>query len=174
MREEEALWIQVTRRNAKAFEQVYTENFASVRNFLGIYLRNASTVDDVAQETFLQFWQRPTRFDPARSTLKTYLLGIARKRAADWWRHHQPEAAPAPEVANSGVDTSPLLLNDALRQLDPELRNVLWLREVEGYSYDELSRILDIPLGTVKSRLFSAREQLRRTWKSSEQRRNVI
>jgi RNA polymerase sigma-70 factor (ECF subfamily) len=61
-----------------------------------------------------------------------------------------------------------LLLNDALQQLDPELRNALWLREVEGYSYDELSRILDIPLGTVKSRLFSAREQLRRIWKSPE------
>jgi RNA polymerase sigma-70 factor (ECF subfamily) len=167
MRDDEALWVQVTRRDAKAFERVYTENVASVRNFLRIYLRSASTVDDVAQDTFLQFWQRPAKYDPARSTLKTYLLGIARKRAADWWRHHQP-AAPAPEVASAADDSSPLLLKDALQQLDPELRNALWLREVEGYSYDELSRILDIPLGTVKSRLFSAREQLRRVWNSSE------
>jgi RNA polymerase sigma-70 factor (ECF subfamily) len=173
MREDEALWIQVTRRNAKAFEQIYTENFACVRNFLGIYLKNASTVDDVAQETFLQLWQRPATFDPSRSTLKTYLLGIARKRAADWWRHHQPSATPASEVAGAGGDTPPLLLKDALQRLDPESRNVLWLREVEGYSYDELSRILDIPLGTVKSRLYSAREQLRRVWNSSEQGRNV-
>lgn len=168
MQEDEALWTQVTCRNAKAFEQVYTENVASVRNFLRIYLRNASTVDDVAQETFLQFWQRPTKFDPSRSSLKTYLLGIARKRAADWWRHHQPAAPPAADIPSAGGAGSTLLLNDALQQLDPELRNALWLREVEGYSYDELSRILDIPLGTVKSRLFSAREQLRRIWKSPE------
>jgi RNA polymerase sigma-70 factor (ECF subfamily) len=47
------------------------------------------------------------------------------------------------------------------------LRNVLWLREVEGYSYDELARILDVSLGTVKSRLFSAREELRSVWKTS-------
>jgi RNA polymerase sigma-70 factor, ECF subfamily len=58
------------------------------------------------------------------------------------------------------------LMKDALALLEPDLRNVMWLREVEGYSYDELAHILDIPVGTVKSRLFSAREQLRRIWKS--------
>jgi RNA polymerase sigma-70 factor (ECF subfamily) len=44
---------------------------------------------------------------------------------------------------------------------------VLWLREVEGYSYDELSQILGTPLGTIKSRLFAAREELRKIWKDT-------
>jgi RNA polymerase sigma-70 factor (ECF subfamily) len=60
-------------------------------------------------------------------------------------------------------------MSDALQQLEPDLRNVLWLREVEGYSYDELASILGLPLGTVKSRLFSAREQLRRVWQTTNQ-----
>jgi RNA polymerase sigma-70 factor, ECF subfamily len=103
----------------------------------------------------------------ARSTLKAYLFGIARKKAADWWRHQPPAESPPGEIACQGPGSA-LLLEDAFERLAPELRNVLWLREVEGYSYDELARILDVPLGTVKSRLFSAREELRRVWKTSE------
>jgi RNA polymerase sigma-70 factor (ECF subfamily) len=45
---------------------------------------------------------------------------------------------------------------------------MLWLREVEGYSYQELAEMLAIPLGTVRSRLFAAREELRRVWKTGE------
>jgi RNA polymerase sigma-70 factor (ECF subfamily) len=168
MQEDEALWTQVNRRSPSAFEQVYRDNFGRVRSFLRVYLGNSSIVDDVAQDTFLQFWRRPDGFDPSRSTLKTYLLGIARKRAADWWRHQRPSEDSVPEAQNADADSGTLLLKDAMQQLDPELRNVLWLREVEGYSYEELSRLLDIPLGTVKSRLFTAREQLRRIWRGCE------
>jgi len=53
---------------------------------------------------------------------------------------------------------------DALSRLDPEQRALLWLREVEGQSYAELAEILEIPVGTVKSRLFAAREGLRGVW----------
>lgn len=168
MQEDQALWIQVTRGDALAFEKLYAAYFAPVRDFLGIYLGEASVVDDVAQDTFLQLWQRPNGFNPARSNLKAYLFGIARKKAADWWRHHHgtPESS-AFDIASNSNDSA-LLISDALKRLDADLRNVLWLREVEGYSYDELAGILDIPLGTVKSRLFSAREQLRRVWKACE------
>ena len=55
---------------------------------------------------------------------------------------------------------------DALSHLDPEQRALLWLREVEGQSYEELAEILGIPVGTVKSRLFTAREELRGIWNS--------
>src|SRR5271170_1848362 len=151
--------------DTKAFERVYGDHFGRVRSFLRIYLGNSFVVDDVAQETFLQFWQRPNGFNPSRSTVRAYLFGIARKKAADWWRHQRPAGAISLEPA-CGDGSQTLLLNDALDLLDPDLRNVLWLREVEGYSYDELAHILDIPVGTVKSRLFSAREQLRRDWKS--------
>jgi RNA polymerase sigma-70 factor (ECF subfamily) len=149
----------------ETFEQIYGANIARVRSFLRIYLGNSTVVDDVAQETFFQFWCRPNGFDPARSTLRTYLLGIARKRAADWWRHHRPTAEPQAELAST-ANPSMYLLCDAMDRLDQDLRNILWLREVEGYSYDELAHILDLPLGTVKSRLFTARERLRQLWET--------
>jgi RNA polymerase sigma-70 factor (ECF subfamily) len=56
------------------------------------------------------------------------------------------------------------MLLDTLDRLPTGQRTLLWLREVEGLSYDELAETLDIPLGTVRSRLFTAREALRRTW----------
>ncbi len=165
MRDEGLLFGHIRQHDPQAFERVYVDHFGRVRSFLRIYLGNSPVVDDVAQETFLQFWQRPNGFDPSRSTVRAYLFGIARKKAADWWRRQRPAEASAREPA-CGDDSQTLLLKDAMDVLDPDLRNVLWLREVEGYSYDELAQILDIPLGTVRSRLFSAREQLRRNWKS--------
>ena len=55
-------------------------------------------------------------------------------------------------------------INDAFRRLSVEQQSLLWLREVEGQSYAELAEILDIPVGTIRSRLFAAREELRRIW----------
>lgn len=151
---------------AIAFESLYNSHFVPVRNFLRIYLGDSAIVEDVAQDTFLQFWQSPNAFDPARSNLRAYLFGIARKKAADWWRQQEKPGNAAPEGVSLHTGPS-LLMSDALQQLEPDLRNVLWLREVEGYSYDELAAILGLPLGTVKSRLFSAREQLRRVWQTT-------
>ena len=55
---------------------------------------------------------------------------------------------------------------DAFARLPEEQQSLMWLREVEGQSYAELAVILQIPVGTVKSRLFAAREELRRIWRS--------
>lgn len=59
------------------------------------------------------------------------------------------------------------LVSDAFQRLPEEQRSLLWLREVEGQSYAELAQILEIPVGTVRSRLFTAREELRKVWRSA-------
>jgi RNA polymerase sigma-70 factor (ECF subfamily) len=61
------------------------------------------------------------------------------------------------------------IVGDALQRIPEEQRTLLWLREVEGQSYAELAAILDIPIGTVRSRLFAAREALRAVWHSAPQ-----
>ncbi len=167
MLEEEALWIRMVHRDSDAFEKLYSAHFVPVRDFLRHYLGSGPAVDDITQDIFLRLWQRPNGFNPARSNLRTYLFGIARKKAADRWRRHKPDGKSTSDVPTKSGEST-LLINDALQRLDADLRAILWLREVEGYSYDELASILDIPLGTVKSRLFSAREQLRRFWKACE------
>jgi RNA polymerase sigma factor (sigma-70 family) len=58
------------------------------------------------------------------------------------------------------------MIADAFDRLSSEQRTLLWLREVEGQSYAELATILEVPVGTVRSRLFAAREALRNVWHS--------
>jgi RNA polymerase sigma-70 factor (ECF subfamily) len=58
-------------------------------------------------------------------------------------------------------------VGDAFGRLPEDQRTLLWLREVEGQSYAELAEILGIPIGTVRSRLFAAREELRKVWHAS-------
>ena len=164
---DEELWSKLSRHDARAFENFYLENCPRLRSFIKACVGSPQATDDVVQETFLQLWKHPNGFNPARSTLKAYVFGIARKRAADWWRHHRPAGEPSPRPEAPVVEESfTLLLADAMGRLDPEARGVLWLREMEGYSYEELAEVFEIPLGTVKSRLYAAREQLRRVWNS--------
>lgn len=149
-----------------AFDRLYREQGSPVRRFLQVWLRNSSAADDLTQETFLHFWKRKSAFDPTRGNVRAYLFGIARKKAADWRRQNTVGPQTSEQVADSA---NTLLIKDALNQLPDDLRTVLWLREVEGYSYDELAQILKIPVGTVRSRLHSARQQLRTIWTKETQ-----
>lgn len=144
------------------FSRLYQQEGASIRRFLCLAVRDQSAADDLTQETFLHLWRRPSAFDPGRGSIKSYLLGIARNKATDWWRGRRQVSPDAHAAALAA--TEPVTIRQALERLPEDLRTVLWLREVEGYSYDELARILRIPAGTVRSRLHSARQQLRKVW----------
>lgn len=162
--QQEKLWADLYRGDARAFEALYREHAAAVRAFLRQYLCDMPSAQDLTQEVFLALWKNPNGFNPVRGNFRAYIFGIARKRAADWWRHH-PAAEPAPQSEAAGNAEGAVVMEQALSRLEPDMRALLWLREVEGYSHTELAKILDIPLGTVKSRLFAAREALRRVWR---------
>ena len=170
MENDQELWNRLSRGDTDAFAGFYRRHASSLQAFLRRYLGDAKAAEDVAQEAFLKLWQHPNGFNPARATLKAYLFGIAAKGAADWWRRRgREERGVAPPQACFGTEAA-TLMEEALACLEPEARSLLWLREVEGYSCAELAAMLDIPLGTVKSRLFAAREQLRGIWKGERPR----
>ena len=117
------------------------------------------------QDTFTQIWRRPRGFNPEHGSLRGYLFGIGRKLAAEWWRGQKPSDALGEDSAPVPTEMSSMVA-DAFNRLTSEQRTLLWLREVEGQSYAELAAILEIPVGTVRSRLFAAREALRKIWHS--------
>ncbi len=154
-------------RDGAAFDAVYRENAPRLRAFLRQMVGLPQAAEDLTQEIFTEFWRSPGGFDPARGSLRAYLFGIGRHRAAEWWRRSRPES-PMPEEPEDGClrcdPESRSVMADALRRLPPEQRMLLWLREVEGQSYAELAAIFEVPLGTVRSRLFMARQALQHIW----------
>lgn len=164
MADEKEAWNRIIRGDADTFNAFYLENAPRLHSFLRQILRDHQTAEDVAQESFTQLWQRPNGFDPERGTLRTYLFGIGRKRAADWWRRQRSTAPIDVDRPSINHTETRSAVGDAFHRLPEEQRTLLWLREVEGQSYAELSATLGIPIGTVRSRLFTAREALRKIW----------
>ena len=161
------LWERICQGDRRAFDAVYRMHGPKLEAFLRQVLRNRQAAEDVMQETFTQIWQRPNGFQPGRGTLRAYLFGAGRKRAAEWWRGQEVRSTALQiETVNCNAETTSLV-GDAFERLPEEQRTLIWLREVEGQSYAELAEILKIPLGTVRSRLFAARESLRRVWQQA-------
>jgi RNA polymerase sigma-70 factor, ECF subfamily len=127
--------------------------------------RNTAIAEEITQEVFLALLRHPNRYDPQRGNLTTWLCGIARRQL---WRHSpdsdaEPFDPPSPDddpaqhltraeavaAVRQGLDELPLLL-----------REVIVLCELEELTYQQVSLVLAIPIGTVRSRLHRARARL--------------
>jgi RNA polymerase sigma factor (sigma-70 family) len=124
--------------------------------------------EDVLQRVFYEVWRHNGRYDPSRS-LAGWVLGIARNRAIDHLRR-QRNTAVALETLDDipGADGRELAeryaraheVRSALIRLPVEQREVLVLAYFGGYTQSEISRRLDLPLGTVKARAFRGLRRL--------------
>jgi RNA polymerase sigma-70 factor (ECF subfamily) len=131
--------------------------------------RDRTTVEDIAQDTFLAVFNQLREFRPSGpARLSTWILTIAARRAVDEYRRKRP--APIAELELPGGtradDRAHRLetyraIESALADLSPELRAAFLLREYHGLEYGDIARSLQIEIGTVKSRLSRARAALR-------------
>jgi len=139
---------------------------------------NAAQAEELAQEVFLRVWRKLGTFRPS-APLGPWLLRLAsnvcinalkKRRVPTVSMQAADEEGGTREPAADGPDASELAarrelaerLEAAIAELPDEYRLVVTLRHVEGLSYEEIAAALDAPLGTVKVRLFRARERLRR------------
>jgi RNA polymerase sigma-70 factor (ECF subfamily) len=128
---------------------------------------SASAAEDITQDAFMVLLRHPDRFNPARGSLRAFLLGIARNLVLKRWRsehRHEPlddDAMAAPV----DLDRGPIgdVVGRAVHALVPFQREVVILVEYEGLTLAEAALAVDADVGTVKSRLHRARENLRRT-----------
>lgn len=159
---------QVAAGDKAALNRVYAATSAKL---FGICLRFAGdreSAEDALQETYLKVWRRAGRFDEARASAITWLCLIARGTAIDARRVSGRTAAGLEAAADhahverSGVDVDRLAIDDCMGQLEERQRAFILQAFFDGYSYDELARRADMPLGTMKSRIRRGLMALRR------------
>ncbi len=133
-------------------------------------LRDAEEARDVAQETFFKAYRSLRTFRPD-AKFSTWLFSIAyhaccdrlnrRKRFSGEELPERADSTPGPEHCVIALDEAERL-RDAIAQLPEKYRVVVTLYHLQGKQYDEIARVLGLPMGTVKTHLFRAKEQLRR------------
>jgi len=156
------------------FERQALEHLAALYNFAIYLTRKPPDADDLVQETYLRAFRFSHRFQPG-THLRAWLFQILRNTFLTFYRRRERESAVAedgvpdwdvPMFHDAPEDTASAMeahtdLERAMHGLPEEFRTVLLLAEVEGMPLEEVARVMSCPVGTVKSRIFRAKERLR-------------
>jgi RNA polymerase sigma-70 factor (ECF subfamily) len=183
--EADALLVErVKRGDQRAFELLVIKYQRRVERLIGRMVRDTDLVADIAQETFIRAYRALPQFR-GESAFYTWLYRIAvntaKKALVELKRdplvpeaafaHHQDDGEETSRVENelSDGETPEAVLaskevaatvNAAIDALSEDLRQAITLREIEGLSYEEIAEVMNCPIGTVRSRIFRAREAI--------------
>jgi RNA polymerase sigma-70 factor (ECF subfamily) len=161
------------------FQAVFEQHKDAVYRFAWRMSGAAPAAEDITQEVFLGLLRHPDRFDPARGSLRAFLLSIARNLALKHWRaEHRFAALDEAAMPAEPLEFDRAEIGDsvgrAVRALGPLQREVVILAEYEGLTLAEIAHAVDADVGTVKSRLHRARENLRRMLAPLRPRQSTI
>ncbi|MDE2488459.1 MAG: sigma-70 family RNA polymerase sigma factor [Alphaproteobacteria bacterium] len=158
------------RQDRAAFAELFTAFAPRVKAFA--LRRGAPAPDEVAQEVMLAIWRKAASFDPARGDAEAWIFRIARNACIDALRRTRglplleisdPFAPPEPTRGDAELEAAQAAarVRQALVTLSPEQREVVRLSFFDDRPHAEISALLGVPLGTVKSRLRLAMSRLR-------------
>ena len=176
----------LAQREPRALELLY-DRFGRLAYTLALrVVGDQGTAEDVVQEAFLSIWRGGASFTAGRASLRTWVCTIVRNRAVDQLRgrhaHRRTEvpldgALALTAVADTWDDVAERLARDemrrALAELSPDQQRTLELAYYGGYSQSEISRLMNVPLGTVKGRCRQALVKLRETLNSEGAQRTA-
>src|SRR5215210_7932225 len=168
--------IQLVRRgDARAFESVYDRHSGAAFSLAYRMVGRGNVAEDVVQEAFLSIWRSGARYERARGSVRTWVLGIVHHRAIDQLRrasvHDKRRAGDEgiEERLESGERTDVEVarreeaetIRSAMETLPPDQFHVIELAYFGGFTHTEIAGILDTPVGTVKGRMRLGLEKLR-------------
>lgn len=169
----------VQQGDKRAFDLLFARYQHKIINLVSRYLRSAQDVEDVTQEAFIKAFKALPRFR-GESAFYTWLYRIAINTAKNHMvaRSRRPPGVDVDVEDAEFMDGADLLreslspenalardqlaaaIDEAIGQLPDDLRSAVTLREFDGLSYEQIAQIMDCPVGTVRSRIFRARESI--------------
>ena len=170
---DESLVARAQRGDQDAFACIVERYSTRVWSIVSGILRNQSDVEDVVQDVFFKVYRKIGYFE-GKSQFYTWLYRVAVNATTDFLKKRRrkvsgfddlPGFEPIAETERPGNDSDRSELRrrlaEAMAELPEHYRNILVLREYEDMQYDEIAAVLEIPIGTVESRLFRARARLK-------------
>jgi len=168
------------RGDKRAFELLVSKYQRKLGRLLSRFVRDAAEVEDVTQEAFIKAYRALPSFRGESAfytwlyriginTAKNYLVALGRRaptttgfdneEAEGFEDAEQLRDASTPESELEGKEIA-ATVNRAMDALPPDLRTAITLREIEGLSYEEIASVMNCPVGTVRSRIFRARDAI--------------
>jgi RNA polymerase sigma factor (sigma-70 family) len=167
---EEELVLALKRNERTAFEFLYDHYSGALFNIISKTLRDEERAADVLQESFLKIWKNIASYNPEKGRLFTWIMNIARNGAIDAARVEGRKPA-MDDIDNKAVQNERDVYEDSLtsssemkaivNMLRPERKILIDMAYFQGYTHEEISEELSIPLGTVKSRIRTALQELK-------------
>jgi len=173
---DEELMPLVGRKDPEAFAVLYDRHGGAAYSLAYRIVGDRAAAEEVTQEAFISVWRSGARFDAARGSVRSWLLSVVRNRAIDFLRSR---AGKAPKLsfdddavleqrpAEERTDEEALRretaaeLRGAIGKLPGEQSKVIELAYFGGFSHSEISRMLNLPMGTVKGRMRLGLEKIR-------------
>ena len=166
----------VAERDPEAFETLYRRYAAAAYGVALRVLRQPVLAEEIVHDAFMAIWSGPGAYDPSRGPFRTFLLSLVHHRAVDGVRREERlrrreqranlEPPPVEDGMETVVEEADLAdrrrqVREALGELPPEQRRLVELMYFRGWTQSRIAREEDVPLGTVKSRVFAAMRRLR-------------
>ena len=154
-----------------AFNYLYDNYSGAIYTIINQIVPDKDTANDVMQEVFVNIWRKINTYDAAKGRLFTWMLNIARNASIDKVRskgyRDSQRNQPIADSENSRITMSlnpsvtDVGLKKVLTNLNEEYRKLIDLSYYQGFTHEEIAKMLGIPLGTVKTRIRTAISQLR-------------
>ena len=159
-------------QSREGFNYLYRQYAAVLYGVINKVVYDEQSAEDVLQDVFVKIWNNIAQYDTNKGRLYTWMINIARNSAIDKLRSKgeimKGKIQTGDDIVNSVQKgrkteqaTDTIGLQNMVAGLKPEYETIVTLAYFKGYTLDEISKTLEIPLGTVKTRMRSAMQQLR-------------